>query len=81
MGRLRRVDLDEHAARLVGVANEAHGFFRGHSVLSEIKRVVSLLVRACYVGERHIRTAVCTRHPFRIRIYRNMMLDSTIRVS
>ena len=46
MGRLRRVDLDEHAARLVGVANEAHGFFRGHSdsrLQQEIKRVVRVV--------------------------------------
>ena len=54
LGRLRRVDLDEHAARLVGVANEAHGFFRGHSFSGwqqEIKRVVRVLqVRMLYVG-------------------------------
>ena len=25
-----------------------------------------------------VRTAVCTRNPFRIRIYRDMMLDSTV---
>ena len=50
---------------------------RGARIHRDMMLVSSVCRRALGCEWEGMR-AVCTRHPFRIRIYRNMMLDSTV---